>query len=52
MGLDSCFDREERILNGQLDSGEISQHEYNIALRELELEAGDYEREEMDRFNR
>jgi hypothetical protein len=51
MSIDACFDREMRILDGQLDSGEISQHEYNIAVRELELEAGDYEQQQMDQFN-
>jgi hypothetical protein len=51
MSLDACFDREIRILDGQLDNGEISQNDYNIAVRELELEAGDYEQQQMDPFN-
>ena len=42
MGLDACFDREESILNKQLERGEITQREYDAAIRELELEYGDH----------
>ena len=41
MSLDACFEREESILDGQLESGALTQEEYNDALRELEFEYGD-----------
>ncbi len=48
MSLDGCFDREMSILDEQLSDGEISRAEYDEAVRELELEAADIEREQMD----
>ncbi|KKM07119.1 hypothetical protein LCGC14_1737090 [marine sediment metagenome] len=51
MSLDSCFEREISILDDELASGEITQREYNQRARELELEAGDYERDQIRRHD-
>ena len=40
--LDACFDREQKILQGELDRGEIDNDEYCERERELELEYGDF----------
>lgn len=36
MGIDACFDREMDMLDGQLADGEITQREYDKAVRDLE----------------
>ena len=51
MSLDSCFGREIQILDRELEEGNITQQEYDKAERELELEAGDYEQEQIRRYD-
>ncbi len=51
MSLDSCFDREMESLDEELALGNISQREYNKMVQELEWEAGDYERDQIRRYD-
>lgn len=51
MGLDKCFDREMQILEEELAADNISQQEFNRQARELEFEAGDYERDQIRRYD-
>jgi hypothetical protein len=41
MSLDACYERELKIYDDQLESGAMTQDEYDDCVQELEYEYGD-----------